>query len=496
MLPKSIKKTKKYFLIELLESFSKTEINHFSHFIASTYFNTDQWIIKLLDALRQHVIGKHPYDDLAQTKVYQTIFCDLNIPEALLDKKQKKLLGAKMSVLTKLAKRFLAIEALATTPACDNELLMTQFYNKKQFRLFTQLYKKKQRYLKEEKVKGIDYYALAFQVEKGYLNHLHQTGDLLNQDNFSALNNSLDLQYLLNKLKIYVTMLSVKNATKKVYDFTFMESIITLGKVSTYANHPLIITYLAVIKLIKTNIATNYFYLLKVLDQYKLSIPKSSLIDFYNVAGNFCIRQIVAGKNDFNRELFNLYQNMHRENLLLEGQFMQAVKIKSVVTIACKVREFNWANMAVNHYCPFVNKTVQKSVYHFNLGIIDFYQHHYKEAIHHFIRVEKVNLAYDLDCKLLLLQAYYLMDKHYDERTMQIFRSTGNFIYTHKTMPTTSKKSYKNFILILTNLYQVRHRMGKRTIELVHKKLEDMDVVLARQWLSTQIEVILKASRK
>ena len=291
-------------------------------------------------------------------------------------------------------------------------------------------------------------------------------------------------------------MLSVKNVTKREYDFTFEERIITLIKDSPYANYSLIIAYLAVIKLLKANIATDYFYLLKILDQQKLSIPKSNLIDFYNVAGNFCIRQIISGKNDYNRELFNLYQDMHRENLLLEGQFIQAVQIKNIVTIACKVKEFNWATMAVNHYCPFVNKTVQKSVYHFNSGIIDFYQHRYTEAIHHLIRVEKINLAYDLDSKLLLLQAYYLMDSSYDERTMQIFRSTGHFIYTHKTMPTTSKKSYKNFISILTSLYQIRHRVSKKTIEITREKLMNMKVVLAKQWLLTQIDLIIKKSRK
>ena len=196
---KMTKKTKKYFLIELLNSFSTNEINRFSRFVASPYFNTDQWVTKLLEVLQQQVLGKCFFDESAQAKVYQTLFSNFTHSEKLLGKEQKKLLGAKMSVLTKLAKRFLTIEALATTPACENELLIKQFFQKKQFRLFTQLYKKQQGYLTAEKINGIDYYALAFQIEKGHLNHLHQTGDLLKQDNFLALNNSLDIHYLFIK---------------------------------------------------------------------------------------------------------------------------------------------------------------------------------------------------------------------------------------------------------------------------------------------------------
>ena len=55
-----------------------------------------------------------------------------------------------------------------------------------------------------------------------------------------------------------------------------------------------------------------------------------------------------------------------------------------------------------------------------------------------------------------------------------------------------NKKSYKNFTQILINLYRVRHKMGKQTIESVQNKLDKMDVVSDKKWLLEKIEEIRK----
>jgi len=106
------------------------------------------------------------------------------------------------------------------------------------------------------------------------------------------------------------------------------------------------------------------------------------------------------------------------------------------------------------------------------------------------IRVDKVELAYDLDVKILLLKAHYQLDKEYDERTMQIFRSVERFVRGNQTLSTFAKKSYKNLIQIIINLYRVKHRVGKRTLEQIRQKMEKMNFIGDKKWLLEKIEEI------
>jgi len=255
-----------------------------------------------------------------------------------------------------------------------------------------------------------------------------------------------------------------------------------------YAIAILVILYRTVIKLMETNEEAAYIDLLKLLDQYNEQIPKKHLIAFYNVAGNYWVDQTVKGRSDYHQKVFELYDKMDQKNLLVEDNFMQAVKLKNLVTAACRVKEFEWATAMIHKYHSYIKKEFQQSVHHFNLGVIHSYQGQYQEAIKHLIRVEKINLAYDLDCRLLLLQAYYELDTDYDERTMQIFRSAEHFVQTHKNLPSIHKKSYKHFIQLLISLYRVRHRVGKRTLVSVREKLLKTEGVMAKQWLLDRVD--------
>ncbi len=485
------KSTARYFLlINLLQSFTKPEIDRFIRFVRSPYFNTDQRIITLLENLSNHILSKNLFNDGVQMKLYQVVFGDKGL-EKVLKEPQKKLLRAKMSVLTKLAQRFLTIEALDETPTCESELLNKKLLEKKQFRLFNRLIKRNKKELDNEKAKGIEEYALNFQLETAKMNFLYQNGTLTLQkeNNFPALINSLNMYYLTNVLKLQSTMYSIMNVNAKAsYDFSVFKGSTTLLTLPQYANEPLVILYQVSICLMKDHEEATYFKLLSLLNDYDAMIPRSYLLDFYFVACNFCAHQIRIGHIDYNRKFFELFKIMDTKNLLMKGAYIKPIMLKNVVSLSCHVQEFEWATAMVQKYYPLTKRTERESAYHFNLGVIAFYKKNYKAAISHLIRVEKIHLAYDLDSRILLLKSYYEIDKSYDERTVQIFRSAERFVQTKKSMPTSHKKSYKNFIQILINLYRVRHQVGKQNVMSVQNKISKMDFIISKKWLLEKME--------
>jgi len=488
MMQKDIPSTKKFSLIELLQSFEKKEITQFYHFVTSAYFNKDKFVMKLLKALKKYVSNRQPFNETIQYKVYKEVFGTTNTNSLVLTKEQKKLLWIKMTLLNGLARRFLVIEALDKNPAYEVELLHQQLLKKKQYKSSERLIKKRQVQLENEAIKDDQYYEVAFHTEKSKMNMLYQTGKIVKEDNFLTLNYHLDMNYLIHKLKFSLTMHSIANANKqKSYDFDSIDAIINLLNTSLPIPNPLIKLYLTVIQLLRTYNEENYTTLLILLEEYSPYIPKNILIDFYAVACNFCMNEGKKGKLDSIKKLYDLYKIIDDKDLLLEKNHLQIVKLKNIVGVSCDMRDFEWATKIVHKYYIYAEKEVQKSVYHLNIGAIQFYQSNYKEAISHFIRVEKINLAYDIDCKIMLLKSYYQMDKQYDERTMQIFRSAERFIDANKELPYAPKKSYKNFIQILINLYRVRHKVGKQTKESLTNKLAKMPLLNNKKWLLEKI---------
>lgn len=494
---KKVLDTKQFLLIDLLQALDKKELDRLVRFVSSTYFNTDKQLLQLLESLKKHVIRKNEFTSIQQKKVYTDLFPTIKIKTDSLDNKQKKGLWVKMALLTKLVKRFLTVEALLTSPTHDTELLSQKLLEKKQFNLLNRQLVKSSKEELNQNTKSLNHYAHAFQLELSRMNYFHQSGMLLKEDNFDTLIYNLDMYYLLNKLKVQVTMQSLMNVmAQKSYNFEPMEAIHSLLVLPQYANNPLIILFITSIELLKNNKEPIYKELLNLLEIHETLIPKELLIGFYVVACNFCAFKIRTGDIQYKKETFELYKVMDTKNLLVENNFMEIVKLKNIITCSCHVGEFEWAIKIINKYYPFVKKDQQKGVYHFNLGLIEFYQSNFKEAISHFIRVEKVNLAYDVDCKMLLLKSHFQMDTQYDERTVQIFRSTERFIQGNKSMPFSHKRSYKNFIQTVINLYRIRHKVGKKSLQVVHENLKKMDFINDKKWLLEKIKEIKGAGNK
>ncbi len=482
------KKARPVLIIELLNAFSERELVDLSHFVACKYFNTDDYATAMLKALRKEVIHKKPFDEEAQYAVFKQVFPDKPCPEKVLNRPQKSFLFAKMNVLIRLTETFLCHEALQENEACKTELLHDKLLEKNQFLLFKRHVVRAKRELGEQ-AKGMEEYARQFKMEMGVFNHLHKKGQLVVEDNLPELIENLDVYYLLNKLNLHGTCISLTHfSANKSYDYAPMNAIQELLELPQYAHHPLIRIYVIALDLLENNTPELYEQLVELLDEQSAFIPKHDLNHFYMIAGNFCSKKIKEGKVEYYRHMFDLYRKMEEKDLLREGNFMPVGTLKNIITLSCKLEEFDWAKTMIEKYRPALEKEYAKSVYHFNMGAVAFYQNDFKTALSHFIRVEKVNLAYDINCRIMLLKSHYELDKEYDERTLRTLLLSERFIQSHKGLTTKNKQAFKNFVRILINVYNTRHGAGKMTKEKIKRKLNKLEFVSDKKWLAEKIE--------
>ncbi len=308
---------------------------------------------------------------------------------------------------------------------------------------------------------------------------------LVKENNISGVNFHIDMQYLIRKLDLQNTVLTLSNvADNKEFNFTSIKAIDYLIQLPQYAKQPLVILNLAKIKFIKAETEESYLELLDLLEKYYVNISIPTLNDFYTLAINFCIRKITAGEIQYNRYLYELFKIMDKKDLLAEDGLIDIIRLKNIVGLSCRMKDFVWARALIEKYKNITRHKDKASVEHFNLGTIAFYEASFNEAISHFIRVKKINTAYDVNSRMMLAKTLYELSKDYDDRVMTKFKSAERFITQHKTLNFRHKKSFKNFIKILIKIYKMRFGLNSTyTTEKIITEMELFKAISDKNWL-------------
>jgi len=481
-----IKNTKEPVCISLLKAFSEKELEGFCVFIANSYFNTDKVIPKLLQVLKKNVLRHHSFDHNVECRLYGSIFNE-NLTEKQLSTTQKSRLNSKYNALTRLAERFLCINAIEQDVSVKNKLLYKELLSKKQYALFNRHINKEKKVLESQDKIDLEFHNNALVVEEAVLNYAHQNSNVGEVNNLNSYNYQLDVQYILKKLGLYITMLANEVAVEKKYNKTSMKALSTIIQLPEYQTHTLINLNQSTVNLIIDQDKNAFNNLLLLLDKQWKEVTKDDLNGFYNVSINYCAQQLRKGENTY-KNMFDIYKVMHEKDLLVEGNVFPESKLKIIVAVCCRVKEFEWAKKIISEYKQYIRKSIRESVSHFHYGALAFYQEDYSLALHHFIRAGNININYDANCRVLMLQSHYEVDEDYDERTIQIFRSAEKFFYENKALASSVKKSYRNFIRTLINLYRIKHKATKMTKEHLKKKLEGQDFKGNKNWLLQKID--------
>jgi len=474
--------------IDLLDNFTKKELMEFKSFVLPGVFNTDSKIYVLYNALKKHVIGKSQYNNQLEIRIYNTVF-NKNFKLEKLKTPQKKKLNALMSSLTRLAENFLIYKLLLSNTETKKEVLYEVLLERRQLKLLEKHLKSDKKKLKEIEKKGTEYYKQIRNLEHYRFQVTHQTGLIAKQDNLEIIDENLDIYYILEKLSIRISMLSLEQITQRNFEhskFTIIEKYV---KNSNYKNNAAIVVCLAMVDLLEHKTTKHYNKLLQLLNKYGHIVSDEILIGGYNIAANFCSYNMKRGLFT-HKHIFELYNILDIKNLLLEENFIPVNKLKNIVAIACRINEFDWATKTLKKYIEFVNNSFKKSVFQFNFGVINFYQKQYNEALQNFIRVYDVNLVYDINCRIMMMKAHYEVDEIYDERTLQIFRSAEKYFIANKLISVHNRTAYKNFVRMLINLYRIKHKVTKMKLSSFLNKLNSQKFNNDKNWLLSKLSEI------
>jgi len=477
-----------YLCIELLSSFTKKELKKFNHFVKSPYFNKDPKLTLLFELIQKYVLDKI-FDEKLQNKIYAVLF--EKRPVKNLAENEKKVFRTKLSKLNQLAHKFLVNENLNENKNCFNDLLYTCLLDKKQFNAYQLLVKRDKKNLLVKERKETKDYDHLYKIEMHHLDYLFQSGSVYKKlsVNFNEIDYRLDIQYLIKKFTLFGILLSNRFLSENYsMDFTTSSVIENLMLLPQYKNHPNLIILNSTVNFLKYSNEKSYYHLLNLFETYKNKIPLDHLKALCGVITNFLHAQLKKGQLQFEQELINFYDLLDNENLLLEEKLMPAIKLVNIVAKMCQSMAFEKAEYFTGKYVPYVRKTERKSVQDFCLAVIEFYKGNYEDALDYITIATGMNVYFESNYRILMMKIYYERDKAYSEKTERFYRSIEKFFNDNKSLSTENKKSCKGFAQIMINLYRLKHKEGRMTLQKLKAKLEQQDYNIGKNWLLKKIE--------
>lgn len=469
--------------VELLNTFSEKELASFNKFLSNDYFNTDKLVVKLFDALKKQVLNITFFDSEVQRKVYQLVFGKLPHANAPLLKKHKNTLNQKLNALLRLAEKFMAVEKLQADEWWKLDYLYVELIKRKQYHLYKRHFNKDIKTIQAEKIKDIAHYENLYKTYWINLEYLAATRKLLEEENINELIEYNDLSYLLKKLNTQIILLSLGDYTKKQYDQSSYEAIEKLHALPQYASNSQLKLALVVINLLKNNTTESYEKILYFIRIHENSLSKKDLDGLYRLALNFCTSEIRKGNFKFYENSFSIHLEMHQKGLLAIQGNISALVLASITTVACRINKYNWAEEINKIYYKYVDISIRKSLFNYNLGIISFFKKDYILAHELFLKVEKTNTSIDLNVRIYILKCLYENSSDYSHYFIQVIRSLKEYLKNQKKTPSQTRQGYLNFTKAILQLYQLKYKKGKLNLRDVESTLKNQTLFSDRVWL-------------
>ncbi len=432
-------------LYDILHSLNVYEWNRLNKFMHSPYHNEEKKLVKLYSFLLPHLKSK-TIDTLTREAVWKKIYGT----QPFTNLKYARLL----SDLVKRVESFIALEKMRNTPAAETLYLLDVYNDKKLDAYFSEPFGYALKHIENTPYRDSDFYFHRFQLNAQQNMHLENKQLRSTEKNLQQTIESLDVFYLIEKLRYSAAVLHYKKfLTLKDENIFFAEILSHLAK-NPYPGIPVInIRYLIVQTLIEPENEQHFQTLKKQMWMHAKLFPVYTNKEFYAFALNYCIRKINAGQVRYQQEIFALYKEALKTDLLLENGVLSPWDFKNIVTIGLRNKEFLWTENFITTYKTKISKAERSNAYTFNMARYYFAVKKHDKVLSLLQNVEYDDVFYLLDSKTTLLKTYYELDEQ--NALYSLKESFRILLRRKKIISEQSRINYLNFLRLTMKLFRV-----------------------------------------
>ncbi|MBP9705137.1 MAG: hypothetical protein KBD79_10320 [Chitinophagales bacterium] len=459
-------------VISALHSLSQAKRKRFSKFLHSPYFNTRLKVI----ALGDYITELQSEEDWDSATAFDLVFGK---------KKFEPLpLNNVLSDLYKLLERFLRIEAMEQADDLKHAAEVKGILNISAPSVTKAFLRKKEKQDRQDPFGKYQLYKLSDQF------HFQQTRKN-NNDDLIASQKNFTTHFLQQQLRTWCELLNRSNILSLEFDKN------ELSKFKTVLNqfeddlqkNPSIHLYYSIFQWLNNPADDDWYIgfpekLIAHLD--KLSENNAKEICAY--VQNYCVKRINEGKENFLRELFNLFRLMIEKNLITDNNSLSQWTYKNIVTTGLRLKEFEETEQFIHEWYIKLPEAVRDNAYQYNLAVLHYESKQYKRAMQLLNKVHFTDPNYYLDAKCILLKIYFEQEAFESIHTLK--DTVKIYLLREKLLSKNQKQLYKNLFNYTLKLYRLKYESGyladeklQAALQKLTNEIQQNELVANKAWL-------------
>ncbi len=463
-------------LINLLKTFSKTEMREFGKFVHSPFHNNRSNVSELYDIInRFYPLFSHR--DFSKENVFTMIYPG----SAYKDDIMRRL----TSNLFKLAEEYLSYQNFRKEEINTNKNLLEQYTERDISSLYMKQYKKTLSALNRDKLRNAGYYNSIADVER--INHTNITRRDTTGKKYSGWKqiDSVWQSTVITLLRLYIIMLQNISQFNHKFDENKAKLLLNLIENPVFTKSKAAeILYLAY-KLMTDQRSDDIFYKLK-----KILWQNYDMINFTERDAVFismltyCWDMNVKHGKNYSKEEFMIISFMLDKGQLIEGNKMYSEWFMYAFLTATKAGEVKFAEDFIKKYGNMIPESERYNAVNHAYAELEMIKKNYEKSLEYLALPRYNNLSEKMRANNMYLRLYYELG-----RSEQFFYSVDSFkhmLERETSLSSSTKRVRVNFVKYVSALYRIRLGETKTDISRLRKKIENTETFY-NKWLLEKI---------
>jgi hypothetical protein len=307
---------------------------------------------------------------------------------------------------------------------------------------------------------------------------------------------SLDAFYLTSKLRHSCEWLNRQNISRQEGEaqVELLEPLLQYLEEhkEQWAAVPSVLIYFQIMQCLRDPSEEQHFFGLKsLLETHITRFSQSEQARMYAYAQNYCIQKINQGYAAYFEELFQIYERLLENGVLLHEGVLPHEHYKNITTVGLRLQKYEWVKSFLECYRKLLHPNFQENAYTYNLCVYFYEQRRFKDAMKSLRQVQFSDPYYDLSARSILLKIYFEMrDDDSLKYHLQAFQA---FLKRNKAISGFHIQSHQNLIRMTKKLVRLRRSKAlgstafARRLNELEENLSEVKPITNLSWLRQQL---------
>ena len=460
-------------LIRTLSGLSAKDLRSLGDFVACPLFNRRHEVSRLCDYIVAHV-AKPDRKAFEAERLHAAAF-----PGAAFD---HLALRHTMSYLLDALRRYLAWSEWQSDRVEQQHCLVRALRNRGLDHLFEKEWQHADDAIAEGAVRDARYHFHCYRLQQ---EKLEQTArrERSAKLNLQPLPDELTAFYAAEMLRHACSALMHHAVAGQAYRIDLLNAILDTAGQETMLRIPAVAIYYHAYQMLQSPEATEPFERLKtLLFEYENYFRPEEMRGLYLIAINGCIRRMNAGRRNYIREAFDLYQAALKRDFLRENGVLSGFTYKNIIRIGAALGEHAWTEQFLEQYRSDLHPRERDNLYRYNLAYLRFQQRDYAGAMPLLQQVDLEDPLNNLDARRMLLRGYFELGEW--DALESLLQSFSAYLRRQKNLGyhrTTNEK----LIVFAKRLMETDHS-DRPAMTALRAEIDATQDVAERAWLLAQ----------